>query len=148
MIHYTDNTTTLIQQVFLYQMYHTTYVGRRMPFGVEGFPVQTCTPWPLLFLSHNHHKKNKHWFGILFIELRYMYNNKAYDRRIWNKSYKTDYGNEIECELNFCNCVRSLKKFKASIEPVTSRYRCDVLTNWGMKPLMLGAGQLCVHMFP
>ena len=25
-------------------------------------------------------------------------------------------------------------------EPVTSRYRCDVLTNWAMKPLLLGAG--------
>ena len=27
-------------------------------------------------------------------------------------------------------------------EPVTSRYRCDTLTNWAMKPLTLGAGHL------
>ena len=31
---------------------------------------------------------------------------------------------------------------------MTSRYGCNSLTNWAMKPLMLGAGQLCVHMFP
>ena len=30
-------------------------------------------------------------------------------------------------------------------EPVTSRYWCVVLTNWGMRPQMLGAGQLCVQ---
>ena len=36
------------------------------------------------------------------------------------------------------------KKFRTStgFEPVTSRYRCDALTNWAMKPLTLGAGQL------
>ena len=37
------------------------------------------------------------------------------------------------------------KKFRTStgFEPVTSRYRCDALTNWAMKPLTLGA----VHMW-
>ena len=42
------------------------------------------------------------------------------------------------------------KKFRTStgFEPVTSRCRCDALTNWAMKPLTLGAGQLWVHMFP
>ena len=42
------------------------------------------------------------------------------------------------------------KKFRTSMgfEPVTSRYRYDALTNWAMKPLTLGAGQLWVHMFP
>ena len=29
-------------------------------------------------------------------------------------------------------------------EPVTLRYQCNALTNWAMKSLMLGAGQLCV----
>ena len=33
-------------------------------------------------------------------------------------------------------------------EPVTSRYRCDALTNWAMKPLTLGAGHLWVLMSP
>ena len=42
------------------------------------------------------------------------------------------------------------KKFRTSkgFEPVTSRYRCDALTNWAMKPLMLEADQVCIHMFP
>ena len=50
------------------------------------------------------------------------------------------------CERNLCNCVRSLKKFRTStgFEPVTL-VRCS---NWAMKPLMLGAGQLNDHMFP
>ena len=33
-------------------------------------------------------------------------------------------------------------------EPVTSRFRCDALTNWAMKPLTLGAGHLWVLMVP
>ena len=50
-------------------------------------------------------------------------------------------------ERNLCNCIRSLKKFRTStgFEPVTWRYWCDALTNWAIKPLMLGAGQLCVQ---
>ena len=32
-------------------------------------------------------------------------------------------------------------------EPMTLRYRCDALTIWAMKPLMLGAGHLWVLMF-
>ena len=34
----------------------------------------------------------------------------------------------------------------AGFGPVTSRYRCDSLTNWAMKPLTLGAGHLWVLM--
>ena len=53
-------------------------------------------------------------------------------------------------ERNFCNCVKKPEKFRTStgFEPVTSRYRCDALTNWAMKPLTLGAGHLWVLMFP
>ena len=53
-------------------------------------------------------------------------------------------------ERNFCNCVKKPEKFRVStgFEPVTSRYRCDALTNWSMKPLTLGAGHLWVPMFP
>ena len=47
-------------------------------------------------------------------------------------------------ERNICNCVKKPEKFRTStgFEPVTSRYRCDALTNWAMKPLTLGAGHL------
>ena len=42
------------------------------------------------------------------------------------------------------------KFFRTStgFEPATSRYRCDALTNWAMKPLTLGAGHFWVHNFP
>ena len=42
------------------------------------------------------------------------------------------------------------KKFRTStgFEPVTSRLLVRYSTNWAMKPLTLGAGQLWVHMFP
>ena len=42
------------------------------------------------------------------------------------------------------------KKFRTStgLEPVTSRIPVRRSTNWAMKPLTLGAGQLWVHMFP
>ena len=42
------------------------------------------------------------------------------------------------------------KKFRTStgFEPVTSRLPVRCSTNWAMKPLTFGAGQLWVHMFP
>ena len=42
------------------------------------------------------------------------------------------------------------KKFRTStgFKPVTSRLPVRCSTNWAMKPLTLGAGQLWVHMFP
>ena len=42
---------------------------------------------------------------------------------------------------NSCDCVKKPEKFRAStgFEPVTSRYRCDALTNWAMKPLNVGS---------
>ena len=48
------------------------------------------------------------------------------------------------------NCVEKPEKFRTStgFEPVTSRFRCDALTNWAMKPLTLGAGHLWVPMVP
>ena len=64
---------------------------------------------------------------------------------IWNVSYM-NWGYEIKWsynprsyERNFCNCVEKPEKFRTSsgFEPVTSRYRCDALTNWAMKPLAI-----------
>ena len=51
-------------------------------------------------------------------------------------------------ERNLSNCVKKPEKVRTStgFEPVTSRYRCDALTNWAMKPLTLGAGHLWVLM--
>ena len=66
--------------------------------------------------------------------------------RIWNQvSY-----NHRSYERNLSNCVKKPEKVRIStgFEPVTSRCRCDALTNWAMKPLTLGAGHLWVLMSP
>ena len=47
------------------------------------------------------------------------------------------------CERNLCNCVRSLKKIQ-DFNRIWTRalgLLVDALTNWAMKPPMLGAGQ-------
>ena len=51
---------------------------------------------------------------------------------------------------NLSNCVKKPEKVRTStgFEPVTSRYRCDALTNWAMKPLTFGAGHLWLLMSP
>ena len=36
--------------------------------------------------------------------------------------------------------IEAWKSTSTGFESVTSRYRCDALTNWAMKPLTLGAG--------
>ena len=53
-------------------------------------------------------------------------------------------------ERNLSNCVEKPEKVRTStgFDPVTSRYRCDALTNCVMKPLTLGAGHLWVVMSP
>ena len=70
--------------------------------------------------------------NISYIELR-MWNQVSYDLRRY--------------ERNLCNCIyKSLQKVRTStgFEPVTSRYWCDNLPNWAMKPLTLGGGHLWV----
>ena len=44
-------------------------------------------------------------------------------------------------ERNSCDCVKKPEKFRTStgFEPVASRYRCEALTNWAMKPLNVGS---------
>ena len=52
-------------------------------------------------------------------------------------------------ECNFSNCLEKHEKFRnlMGFEPVTSRCWWDALTNWAMKPQMVGAGHLWVQMF-
>ena len=87
-------------------------------------------------LSVNEKEGKIHRMIIIFIYQRW--NN------IWNGIYM-NCGYEIKWsydpgsyERNFCNCVEKPEKFRTStgFEPVTSRYRCDALTNWAMKPLI------------
>ena len=68
-----------------------------------------------------------------------------------NCRYKNKWSYDLRSyQRNFCNCVEKPEKFRTStgFEPVTSRFRCDALTNWAMKPLTLGAGHLWVLMVP
>ena len=54
------------------------------------------------------------------------------------------------CERNLCNCERKPEKISGlhwGLNP-WPRDTGAMLTNWAMKPLTLGAGQLWVHMFP
>ena len=46
----------------------------------------------------------------------------------------------------FSNCIEKPEKFRTStgFEPMPSRCRCDVVTHWPMKPLMLGVSQLSI----
>ena len=68
-----------------------------------------------------------------------------------NCGYKIKWHYDVRSyERNFCNCVKKPEKFRTStgFEPVTSRYRCDTVTNRAMKPLTLVTGHLWVPMFP
>ena len=57
--------------------------------------------------------------------------------------YQVDYDHR-SYERNLSNCVYKPENVRTStgFEPVTSRYRCNALTNCAMKPLTLGAGHL------
>ena len=57
--------------------------------------------------------------------------------------------NDRRSERNLCNCVKKPEKKDFNgvwTRDLTIPVRCS--TNWAMKPLTLGAGQLWVHMFP
>ena len=64
---------------------------------------------------------------------------------IWTAEMKWKWRNDRRSERNLCNFV---KKPATGFEPVISRLPVRCSTNWAMKPLTLGVGQLWVHMFP
>ena len=64
--------------------------------------------------------------------------NESTNDMIYEMNHKSNCGYEIKCSYdlrsygrNFCNCVEKPENFRTStgFEPVTSRYRCDALTN-------------------
>ena len=70
---------------------------------------------------------------------------------IWTAEMKWKWRNDRCSERNLCNYVKKPEKnfwTSTGSEPVTSRLPVQFSTNWAMKPLTLGAGQLWVHMFP
>ena len=75
----------------------------------------------------------------------------VYEMNHMNCGYEIKWSYDLRSyERNFHNCVEKPEKFRTStgFEPVTSRFRCDALTNWAMKPLTLGAGHLWVLIVP
>ena len=74
-------------------------------------------------------------WNVSYIELRTFKSSKLWSSQLWTQ-FKQLRIDPVE--------VRTSTGF----EPVTSRYRCDALTNWAMKPLTLGAGHLWVLMSP
>ena len=70
-----------------------------------------------------------------------------YELRIWNqvKLWSSQLWTQF---LQLRREAWKIHDFNAGFEPVTSRFRCDALTNWAMKPLTLGVGHLWVLMVP
>ena len=70
--------------------------------------------------------------------------NDVYEiNHIWTAEMKSNEGWSSQLWTQFMQSHKEVwKKFRTStgFEPVTSRYRCDALTNWAMKPLTLEAG--------
>ena len=87
-----------------------------------------------------------------YVPVKEMNVNNVYEiNHIWIADMKSNEGWSSQLWTQFMQLRKEAwKNFRTStgFEPVTSRYRCDALTNWAMKPLTLGAGQLWVHMFP
>ena len=77
------------------------------------------------------------WDDFIFIVYRYIYFMKM-------KKWSSQWTQFIQLRKE------AWKKFRTptGFEPVTSRLPVWYSTNWAMKPLTLGAGQLWVHMFP
>ena len=75
-----------------------------------------------------------------------IWNVSYIELRIWNQVSHDHYS----FERNLSNCEQKPEKVRTStgFEPVTSRYRCDDLTNWAMTPLTLGTGHFWVIISP
>ena len=66
---------------------------------------------------------------------------------IWTVEMKWKWRNDRRSERNLCNCIKKPeKKYSGLTRDLVIPMRCS--TNWAVKPLTFGAGQLWVHMFP
>ena len=72
---------------------------------------------------------------------------------LWTENNLWRCRNDRRSEHNLCNCIKKPEKEKNSglqlgFNPWPRDLPVPCSTNWAMKPLTLGAGQLWVHMFP
>ena len=94
---------------------------------------------------------NSSKLAVVAVMLSYLWWNGIWNESYMNCGYEINWSYDLRSyERNFYNCVEKPEKFRTStgFEPVTSRFRCDALTNWAMKPLTLGVGHLWVLMDP
>ena len=116
--------------------------------GLKDWEIKTKN-----FYQYEYHQLSLSVLLFIFI----IRDNFIFVNDIWNKSYM-NCGNEMKMKrwssqwTQFMHLRKEAwKKFRTStgFEPVTSRLPVRCSTNWAMKPLTLGAGQLWVHnMFP
>ena len=70
---------------------------------------------------------------------------------IWTAEMKWKWRDDRRSERNLCNCVKKPEKnsgLQRGLNPWPRDLPVRCSTDWAMKPLTLGAGQLWVHMFP
>ena len=116
--------------------------------GLKDWEIKTKN-----FYQYEYHQLSLSVLLFIFI----IRDNFIFVNDIWSKSYM-NCGNEMKMKkwssqwTQFMHLRKEAwKKFRTStgFEPVTSRLPVRCSTNWAMKPLTLGAGQLWVHnMFP
>ena len=81
------------------------------------------------------------------MNLKLLWNISNIELRMWNRGRY----DPPSYESNLCNCVyRSLQEVRTltGFELMTSWYPCNARTNWAIKPLTLGAGDLWVLRSP
>ena len=94
---------------------------------------------------------NAHFQQTLWTSLLFQGVNAIAKLQLNSYMFKWRWRNDRRSERNLCNCLKKPeKKIRTStgFEAVTSRLPVRCSTNWAMKQLTLGAGQLWVHMFP
>ena len=79
--------------------------------------------WAKFFNATNVYEINHKW------KQRKMKSSKEWSSQLWTQFMQLRKRN-----------LKKLLNISTGFEPVTSRYQCKALTNWAMKPLMLGAG--------
>ena len=106
-------------------LYCTTVIG----IGHSGIAQGTGASFKFETIYINWHHQTKANF-----EIRHL---SKFDAFRSNKDQVTSRYDPRSYGRTFSNCTEKHEKFRTStgFEPVTSRYRCDALTNWAMKPL-------------
>ena len=147
-----DITSPCVDMNFIFEWstrYLTSERGERVRYRVEQEKIKfiSISEYVIFCLLHKHQwNTNQLAFkGAIY----YITITTVISSRVKITRYQVSYDHR-SYERNLSNCVEKPEKVRISMgfEPVTSRYRCDALTNWAMRSLSLGAGHLWVIMSP